>query len=48
MLASGAGLAVITIAGLFVGLGLRDAQTSRAAGTVITGDGEHRDVVASR
>jgi hypothetical protein len=48
MLASGAGLAVITIAGLFIGLGLRDAQTSRAAGTVITGDGEHRDVVASR
>ena len=43
MLASGAGLAAVTIAGLFIGLGLRDAQTSRAAGgTVTQGDGEHR------
>ena len=43
MLASGAGLAAVTIAGLFVGLGLRDAQTSRATGGSITqGDGEHR------
>lgn len=43
MLASGAGLAAVTIAGLFVGLGLRDAQTSRATGgTVAQGDGEHR------
>ena len=43
MLASGAGLAIVTIAGLFVGLGLRDAQTNRATGGSITqGDGEHR------
>lgn len=46
MLASGAGLAAVTIAGLFVGLGLRDAQTSRAAGGSVTqGDGEHRTTV---
>ncbi len=48
MLASGAGLAIITIIGLFIGLGLRDAQTSRAAGTAVTGDGEHRETVAAR
>ena len=48
MLASGAGLAIVTIAGLFVGLGLRDAQTPRAPGAVPTaGDGEQREVVAS-
>ena len=48
MLASGAGLAAVTIAGLFVGLGIRDAQTSRAAGgTVTQGDGEHRVSVAA-
>ena len=46
MLASGAGLAAVTIAGLFVGLGLRDAQTSRATGGLVTqGDGEHRTTV---
>ena len=46
MLASGAGLAAVTIAGLFVGLGLRDAQTSRATGGSVTqGDGEHRSSV---
>jgi uncharacterized membrane protein YedE/YeeE len=46
MLASGAGLAAVTIAGLFVGLGLRDAQTSRATGSSATqGDGEHRTTV---
>lgn len=48
MLASGAGLAAVTIAGLFIGLGLRDAQTARSTGTAVTGDGEHRDMVASR
>ena len=48
MLASGAGLAIITIIGLFIGLGLRDAQTSRATGTAVTGDGEHRETVATR
>ena len=43
MLASGAGLAAVTIVGLFVGLAIRDAQTSRATGgTVTQGDGEHR------
>lgn len=48
MLASGAGLAAVTIAGLFVGLGLRDAQTSRAAGGSVTqGDGEHRMTVGT-
>lgn len=47
MLASGAGLAVITVAGLFVGLGLRDVQTSRAHGTATAGDGEHREVVGA-
>lgn len=46
MLASGAGLAAVTIAGLFVGLHLRDAQTNRAVGgTVTQGDGEHRATV---
>lgn len=48
MLASGAGLAAVTIAGLFIGLGLRDAQTSRKSGSVVAGDGEHRDIVAVR
>lgn len=48
MLASGAGLAAITIAGLFIGLGLRDAQTSRTSGGSITqGDGEHRASVGA-
>ncbi|MEY2740032.1 MAG: DUF6691 family protein [Ilumatobacteraceae bacterium] len=48
MLASGAGLAAATVAGLFVGLGLRDAQTSRTTGTAPTaGDGEQREVVAA-
>jgi uncharacterized membrane protein YedE/YeeE len=48
MLASGAGLAAVTIAGLFIGLGLRDAQTSRKSGSAVAGDGEHRDIVAVR
>lgn len=48
MLASGAGLAVITIAGLFIGLGLRDAQTSRASSATVTGDGEHRNIPVAR
>jgi uncharacterized membrane protein YedE/YeeE len=48
MLASGAGLAAVTIAGLFIGLGLRDAQTSRAnGGNVTQGDGEHRVTVGT-
>lgn len=48
MLASGAGLAVVTITGLFVGLELRDAQTARTAGGEATqGDGEHRVTVGS-
>ena len=42
MLASGAGLAAVTVVGLFLGLGLRDYQTSRTATTVVQGDGEHR------
>jgi len=48
MLASGAGLAIITIVGLFIGLGLRDAQTARATGTAVSGDGEHRATVSAR
>jgi hypothetical protein len=48
MLASGAGLAAVTIAGLFIGLGLRDAQTARGSSTGPTqGDGEHRVVVGA-
>lgn len=48
MLASGAGLAAVTIAGLFVGLGLRDAQTARTTGGApAAGDGEQREVVAA-
>lgn len=48
MLASGAGLAIVTIAGLFIGLGLRDAQTARGNTTGPTqGDGEHRTVVGA-
>jgi uncharacterized membrane protein YedE/YeeE len=48
MLASGAGLAAVTIAGLFIGLGLRDAQTSRGpSGGPTQGDGEHRTVVGA-
>ncbi len=40
MLASGAGLAVVAIAGLFIGLHLRDRQVH----TVTHGDGEHREL----
>ncbi|MEY2968886.1 MAG: hypothetical protein RIQ64_1513, partial [Actinomycetota bacterium] len=42
MLVSGAGLAAVTIAGLFVGLNLRDAQVRRNAGAATAADGEHR------
>ncbi len=42
MLASGAGLAAVTITGLFLGLGLRDFQTTRSAQGATIGDGEHR------
>jgi uncharacterized membrane protein YedE/YeeE len=48
MLASGAGLAAVTIVGLFVGLGLRDMQTTRSTGAAVVGDGEHRDIPVSR
>lgn len=41
MLSSGAGLAVAAIAGLFIGLHLRD----RHVGRVVIGDGEHRQLV---
>lgn len=44
MLASGAGLAIVTVVGLFTGLELRDIQTRRAQVTVTTGDGEQREV----
>jgi uncharacterized membrane protein YedE/YeeE len=48
MLVSGAGLAAVTITGLFVGLNLRDAQVRRNAGAATAADGEHREVVTSR
>jgi hypothetical protein len=48
MLVSGAGLAAVTITGLFVGLNLRDAQVRRDAGAATAADGEHREVVTSR
>lgn len=44
MLVSGAGLAIITIVGLFVGLNLRDRQVARLAGTATAADGEHRNL----
>jgi uncharacterized protein len=47
MLVSGAGLAAVTITGLFVGLNLRDAHVRRNAGVATAADGEHRDVLAS-
>ena len=47
MLSSGAGLAVLTVLGLFLGLTLRDRQVARAGGTATVGDGEQRQVVAS-
>jgi uncharacterized membrane protein YedE/YeeE len=40
MLSSGASLAVVAIAGLFVGLWLRDRQTQRD----VVGDGEHHEI----
>jgi hypothetical protein len=48
MLVSGAGLAAVTITGLFVGLNVRDAQVRRNAGAATAADGEHREVVTSR
>jgi uncharacterized membrane protein YedE/YeeE len=48
MLVSGAGLAAVTITGLFVGLNLRDVQVRRNAGAATAADGEHREVVTSR
>ena len=47
MLASGAGLAIVTVVRLFTGLELRDIQTRRAQVTVTTGDGEQREVVSA-
>lgn len=47
MLVSGAGLAAVTIVGLFVGLNLRDAQVRRNGVGATAADGEHREVVAS-
>ncbi len=46
MLASGAGLGAVAVAGLFVGLRLRDVQTSRRAAAPTVGDGEHHEVSA--
>ena len=46
MLSSGAMYGAIAVVGLFIGLALRDRQTSAVAATV--GDGEHRDLVSSR
>ncbi|MEY2960019.1 MAG: hypothetical protein RLZZ01_2587 [Actinomycetota bacterium] len=46
MLSSGAMYGAIAVVGLFIGLALRDRQTSAAAATI--GDGEHRDLVSSR
>ena len=48
MLVSGAGLAAVTIIGLFVGLNLRDVQVRRNGTGATAADGEHREVVASR
>lgn len=48
MLASGAGLAIVTIVGLFVGLNLRDAQVRRGNTVVAASDGEHREMTAAR
>ena len=42
MLSSGAGLAVLTVLGLFLGLTLRDRQVARAGGSATVGDGEQR------
>jgi uncharacterized membrane protein YedE/YeeE len=44
MLASGAFYGAIAVVGLFIGLYLRDLQTSADQATV--GDGEHRDLVS--
>ena len=44
MLASGAFYGAIAVVGLFIGLYLRDLQTTADAATV--GDGEHRDLVS--
>lgn len=48
MLVSGAGLAILTIVGLFVGLNVRDAHVRRNAIGHTVGDGEHRHVTATR
>jgi len=48
MFASGAGLAAVTILGLFLGLNLRAAHLRRTDGAATAGDGEHREVVVGR
>lgn len=48
MLSSGAGLAVLTVLGLFVGLQLRDAQTARSGSGPTVGDGEQRVASSAR
>ena len=47
MLVSGAGLAAVTVAGLFVGLNLRDMQVRRNSGEAAAADGEHREAVTA-
>ncbi len=44
MLSSGAGLALVVIVGLFLGLHLRDRHTTKT----VVGDGEHRQLVGVR
>jgi uncharacterized protein len=44
MIASGALLGLVAVAGLFVGLALRDTHTARLAVSATIGDGEHRDI----
>ncbi len=46
MLTSGAWLAVVTIAGMFIGIGLRDRHTDqRETNLMVVGDGEHHPVL---
>lgn len=48
MFVSGAGLAIVTIIGLFAGLNLRDAQVRRSQTQHTAGDGEHRELTQVR
>lgn len=47
MVASGALLGLVAVAGLFIGLALRDVQTTRRIEAPTIGDGEHRELVSS-